>query len=62
MICGRCYQEVDELFDAPCDERPEKLIGSPIGQYHCPECGIMLIAGIEHFKMCERCIESLTSD
>lgn len=31
-----------------CPEQPEKLIGQPIGQYHCPYCGMMVMAGAEH--------------
>ncbi|MHA2113283.1 MAG: hypothetical protein ACXADW_14110 [Candidatus Hodarchaeales archaeon] len=31
-----------------CPERSEKLIGQPLGQYHCPICGMMLIAGCMH--------------
>lgn len=57
LICGRCYQVVDELFDANCYEHPELLIGYPIGQYHCPDCGAMVIAGLPHFKMCKPCLE-----
>ena len=34
-----------------CPERPEKLIGQPIGQYRCPVCGMMLVAGIPHFPV-----------
>jgi hypothetical protein len=56
-ICGRCYDEVDELFDSNCPEKPEELIGQPIGQYHCPDCGTMVMAGMEHPKVCKRCAE-----
>lgn len=31
-----------------CPEKPELLTGQPIGQYHCPSCGEMLIAGLPH--------------
>ena len=34
----------------PCWELPELLRGAPIGQYHCPGCSIMLIAGLRHFS------------
>jgi hypothetical protein len=27
---------------------PIQLKGQPIGQYHCPYCGEMVIAGIDH--------------
>lgn len=32
----------------PCRERPELLEGQPIGMYHCPECGEMQAAGVNH--------------
>lgn len=33
-MCGRCYDEVDKLFLANCDEKPELLLGQPLGMYH----------------------------
>lgn len=42
---------------APLDENgercpwpwePQQLVNAPIGQYHCPWCGAMVIAGMEH--------------
>jgi len=57
IMCGRCLECVDEVFDVTCTEKPEFLLGAPIGQYHCPECGTMLIAGIKHPKVCLRCLE-----
>jgi hypothetical protein len=27
---------------------PAQLVGQPIGQYHCPYCGSMVVAGIGH--------------
>ena len=36
-----------------CPEKPEELLGAPIGQYHCPYCGMMLIAGFPHPKPSE---------
>lgn len=56
-MCGRCYDEVDETFPSNCKEKPELLKGQPIGQYHCPDCGGMLLAGMKHFELCERCIK-----
>lgn len=58
ILCGRCYQELDteeELHDSNCNEKPEKLLGYPIGQYHCPDCGAMLMAGCPHPKVCAPC-------
>jgi hypothetical protein len=54
-MCGRCYDEVDEVFTAPCNEKPEDLKGAPIGQYHCPDCGAMVLAGVPHPDLCIRC-------
>lgn len=27
---------------------PQQLVGVPLGQYHCPYCGEMVIAGMDH--------------
>lgn len=55
QMCGRCYDEVDELFVANCAEKPELLKGAPIGMYHCPDCGAVVLAGIPHPALCKRC-------
>jgi hypothetical protein len=34
-----------------CPEDPTRLLGYPIGMYHCPDCGCMQVAGLEH--ICE---------
>lgn len=59
LICGRCYDEVSEknLFPANCNEKPEKLLNAPIGMYHCPDCGAMVLAGMPHPNMCQLCID-----
>lgn len=38
-----------------CPERPELLAGQPIGQYHCPSCGCMVVAGIPHLPHDDGC-------
>ena len=43
------------LVAAPCNEKPEALKGAPLGMYHCPDCGAMVLAGIEHPPLCEAC-------
>lgn len=53
-ICARCGDE-GRLYPATCGERPERLKGLPIGMYHCPECGAMLLAGLPHGDVCELC-------
>lgn len=31
-----------------CTFDPSPLIGVPLGMFHCPSCGCMVVAGIEH--------------
>jgi len=44
-------------IDAPLNENgercswpwePQQLKGAPMGQYHCPYCGAMVMAGLPH--------------
>jgi hypothetical protein len=56
-ICGRCYEEAGILYEANCNEKPEELMGESIGQYHCPDCGAMVLAGIAHPSLCKRCLD-----
>lgn len=62
MMCGRCYEEADELFASGCDEKPEELLGEPIGMYHCPDCGAMVVAGVPHPDLCKPCAERTHPD
>jgi hypothetical protein len=34
--------------DADCPYDPREMTGKPIGMFHCPVCGQMVIAGMEH--------------
>ena len=56
-ICGRCYDVNIEVFPANCEEKPEELRDTPIGMYHCPDCGAMILAGLPHPPLCKRCID-----
>ena len=47
--CPECYRPASGW----CDD-PRTLAGAPIGQYHCPGCGVMQLAGAAHM-VCERC-------
>ncbi len=38
--------EAGERCPWPWD--PQQLTGAPIGQYHCPYCGAMVMAGVPH--------------
>lgn len=31
-----------------CPHDPRTRAGLPIGMYHCPECGCMVVAGLDH--------------
>ena len=53
-ICALCFRE-GKLFKPNCNERPELLIGQPIGMYHCPCCGAIVLAGCPHPYLCENC-------
>ena len=48
---------VDTDITAPLNEEgercpwpwdPQQLAGAPMGQYHCPYCGAMVMAGMDH--------------
>lgn len=56
-MCGRCYDDNVLVFPANCAEKPEKLAGQSIGQYHCPDCGAMVMAGMPHPDLCQKCID-----
>lgn len=45
----------------PCPEQPERLLGQPIGMYHCPYCGAMQMAGMPHLPT-EDDYELMTGD
>ncbi len=32
----------------PCTYDPVPLLGEPIGMFHCPECGEMVVGGVPH--------------
>lgn len=55
LVCGRCYEEVNVLHEPSCKEHPETMVAVPIGMYHCPDCGAMVVAGIPHPLVCDRC-------
>lgn len=44
LFVYRIYMNVE----GECFEHPEMLTGAPIGMYHCPGCGFMVIAGVPH--------------
>lgn len=57
LLCCRCYDDVPVLYVANCQEKPDLLAGAPLGMYHCPDCGAMVVAGMPHPPMCKQCID-----
>jgi hypothetical protein len=56
-MCGRCYDEVPDLYPANCAEKPERYgPDCSLGMYHCPDCGAMVLAGMEHPPLCAPCL------
>lgn len=49
--------ELGERCPWPWD--PQQLKGAPLGQYHCPYCGGMQFAGIEHLDWTEEQIKEM---
>ncbi len=46
-----------------CTHDPMTMLGKPIGMYHCPECGEMVIAGVPHMSKClDCCLEGLEKE
>lgn len=43
--------EAGERCPWPWD--PQQLAGAPLGQYHCPYCGAMVLAGVPHLDYAE---------
>lgn len=54
-LCGRCTDVVERLEPAACGHDPQTLRGKAIGQYHCPGCGAMVLAGLPHPELCGPC-------
>ncbi len=43
------YGPLNEMGDeCPWPWDPIQLKGAPLGQYHCPYCGAMVLAGVDH--------------
>lgn len=40
-------------YFAPCSFDPSPLTDVPLGMFHCPECGEMVVAGMPHPKYWE---------
>lgn len=52
--CERAYSpavEAERCLGRPvksCPHDPMTMVGRPIGQYHCPDCNCMVLAGVSH--------------
>lgn len=56
-VLDSCLHEISRKIDwgeykgkrrKPCHEQPMLLAGQPLGQYHCPFCMCMNVAGLPH--------------
>jgi hypothetical protein len=45
--CNRCRVPYIPKAKNTCPHDPQETQG-PIGMYHCPECGVMVLAGMGH--------------
>lgn len=52
--------ELGERCPWPWD--PQQLVGAPLGQYHCPYCGGMQMAGMAHLEWTQEMIDEMTGD
>jgi hypothetical protein len=52
--------ELGERCPWPWD--PQQLVGVPMGQYHCPYCGGMNVAGIPHLEWTPESIAEMERD
>lgn len=44
-------EELESLIKQDqCPYKSELLLGSPFGQFHCPLCSRMILAGFKHFR------------
>ena len=43
-----CDAHIEIKFMNLCKHDPKQYAGFPIGMYHCPECGQMVLAGMDH--------------
>lgn len=60
-LCCACFAEGVGLVETNCLEKPERLLGQPLGMYHCPDCGAMIMAGLTHPPICKRCFDANTA-
>jgi len=45
-----------------CTFDPNTLVGVPMGMFHCPSCGCMVLAGMEHVPCDLSCDEADDND
>lgn len=51
-------EQVDNLIlDDQCPYEPQHLLGVPIGMFHCPLCGEMVVAGFPHGRNIPPCTD-----
>lgn len=48
VIEGPVADGYEDTPRCPWPWDPQQLVDAPLGQYHCPYCGSMVMAGMEH--------------
>jgi len=51
LLDSAIRKQVASLRDSgyePCPENPMRFLYAPLGMYHCPACGCMVMAGMPH--------------
>lgn len=48
-------QDLRHALAGACPEQPEAMHGRPIGMYHCPSCGCMVVAGMRRHPHDDDC-------
>ena len=62
-LCAICLEECAQVYNAPCNHKPEEVpTTTPIGMYHCPDCGAMVVAGFAHPEICGPCRAALVGE
>ena len=55
--CGRFFHTEEELYDSGCRE-----VDNSQGMYHCRDCGVMVLGGYPHPRVCLRCLAELSEE
>jgi NMD protein affecting ribosome stability and mRNA decay len=60
ITCPNCFRLTGDLVKLPCKDPCNTP--AAIGMHHCPDCGMMIMAGLPHFDVCYDCYKELTGE